>query len=185
MRDTNELAHQLLKEYGSLANLMESDSRELMNRFHISEHIATLITMVPSLSRRYQLSRHREKEVLDSSTRAGEFARSLFIGYPYEVFQLILLNSKNQVNHACVVQEGTINEATVYPRVIVENALRHKAVSVIIAHNHPGGSLSPSAADISVTKKIKTALESISIRLMDHIIVAGDSYVSFAERDLL
>ena len=185
MRDTNVLAHRLLKEYGSLANLMETNPKELVARCKISETTATLISMVPPLARSYLKSRHSEKTIIDSSTKAGEYVKNLFVGYSYEVFQVVLLNSKNQVNHACVIHEGTINEAAVYPRIIIETALRHKAVSVIIAHNHPGDSLTPSSADISVTKKIRTALESISIRLMDHIIVAGNSYISFAEKDLL
>ena len=71
-----------------------------------------------------------------------------------------------------------------FPR-LVETALRHQANSVILAHNHPGGSTRPSAADINVTIRIVTALESISIKVLDHIIVAGDKYVSFAERGLL
>lgn len=185
MRDTNVLAHSLLKEYGSLANLMETNPKELTARCKVSDTTATLISMIPSLARSYLKSRHGEKTVLDSSTKAGEYVKNLFVGYSYEVFQMVLLNSKNQVNHACVIHEGTINEAAVYPRIIVETALRHKAVSVIVAHNHPGGSLMPSTADLNVTKKIKTALEAISIRLMDHIVVAGNSYTSFAEKDLL
>lgn len=185
MKDTNVLAHRLLKEYGSLANLMEADPKELMDRCKLSPITSTLITMIPPLSRRYLVSRHREKLTIDSTTKAGDYVKSLFVGYSYEVFQVILLNSKNQVNHACVIHEGTINEAAVYPRMIVEAALRHKAVSVIIAHNHPGGTKTPSSADISVTKKIRTALEAISIRLMDHIIIAGNTYTSFAEKELL
>lgn len=185
MRDTNVLAHRLLKEYGSLANLMETNPKELVSRCKISENTATLISLIPPLSRCYLMSRHSEKTVLDSSTKAGDYVKNLFVGYSYEVFQIVVLNSKNQVNHSCVIHEGTINEAAVYPRLIVETALRHKAVSIIIAHNHPGGSMMPSSADISVTKKIRTALEAISIRLMDHIIVAGNTYTSFAEKDLL
>jgi len=101
------------------------------------------------------------------------------------VFYVLCLDSQNRVNYAALVHEGTINEAPVYPRLIVETALRHQANSVILAHNHPGGSLQPSKADIDVTKKIIAALEPISIKVMDHIIVAGDKYFSFAEKGLL
>ena len=84
-----------------------------------------------------------------------------------------------------MVHEGTINESPVYPRLIVETALRHKANSVILAHNHPGGSLNPSKADVDATRRIAAALEAISIKVVDHIIVCGGKYVSFAERGLL
>ena len=89
------------------------------------------------------------------------------------------------MNHATLVHEGTINEAPVYPRRIVETALHHKANTIIVAHNHPGGSLRPSRGDIDVTGKIRIATESIGIRVVDHIIVAGDQFFSFAENGLL
>jgi len=110
---------------------------------------------------------------------------SLLAGRIYEVFYVICLDSQNKVNHAALVHEGTINEAAVYPRLIVEAALRHKAVSVILAHNHPGGGMQPSKADIEVTLKIKEALKAISIGTVDHVIAAGDKYYSFAENNLL
>jgi len=89
------------------------------------------------------------------------------------------------VNYAALVHEGTINEAPVYPRLIVETALRHQANSIILTHNHPGGSMEPSSADIDTTKKIVAAIEAISIKVMDHIIVAGEKYYSFAEKGLI
>ena len=72
-----------------------------------------------------------------------------------------------------------------YPRVIVEAVLRHQAHSVILAHNHPGGTLEPSQADINITRKITAALETISVRVLDHIIVADGKYFSFADHGLI
>ncbi|MDD2212028.1 MAG: JAB domain-containing protein, partial [Clostridia bacterium] len=108
-----------------------------------------------------------------------------FVGRIYEAFYLICLDAQNRINNAVLVHEGTINEASVYPRVIVETALRHQANSVILAHNHPGGTLRPSHADLEVTKKISSVLAAISIYVSDHIIVAGEQYFSFAENGLL
>lgn len=110
---------------------------------------------------------------------------SLFTGRLNEAFYVICLDSQNKVNQATLLHEGTINEAPVYPRLIVETALRHQAVSIILAHNHPGGSLKPSQPDLDVTRKIKAATEAISITVVDHIIVAGDGYYSFAENRVL
>jgi len=107
------------------------------------------------------------------------------LGRLNEVFYVICLDSQNKVNHATLLHEGTINEAPVYPRLIVETALRYQAASIILAHNYPGGSLQPSQADVDVTRKIKQATEAISIIVADHIIVAGESYYSFAENRLL
>ena len=110
---------------------------------------------------------------------------ALFTGRLNEAFYVICLGSQNKVNQATLLHEGTINEAPVYPRLIVETALRHQAASIILAHNHPGGSQKPSQADLDVTRKIKLATEAIAIPVVDHIIVAGESYYSFAENRML
>lgn len=185
MRDTNELAHKMINEFGSLAGLFEADPKDVCRRCGVSENTAILLSLIPSLARRYFKGKWGDKPVLNSSTKAGEYAVSLFTGRTYEVFYVICLDAQNRVNYAAMVHEGTINEAPVYPRLIVETALRHQANSVILAHNHPGGSLQPSRADIEVTKKIITALSAISITVVDHIITAGDKYFSFAEKGLL
>lgn len=185
MKDTNELAHRMIKEFGSLAGLFEADAKDIARRCDVTENTAILVSLIPSLSRRYFLGKWGDKPVINSSSKAGEYAVSLLAGRVYEVFYVVCLDTQNRVNYSDMVHEGTINEAAIYPRLIVETALRHQASSVILAHNHPGGSIQPSGADISVTKKIITALDSISIKVLDHIIVAGDRYTSFAERGLL
>ncbi len=185
MKDTNEIAHKMMIEFGSLAGLFEADPKDICKRCGVSENTAILVSLIPSLSRRYFRGKWGDKPVLDSSTKAGEYLISLFTGRTYENFFVICLDSQNRVNYAALVHEGTINEAPVYPRLIVETSLRHKANSIILAHNHPGGNLQPSSADIEVTRKIVTAIEAISIKVMDHIIVAGEKYYSFAEKDLI
>ena len=184
-KDTNELAHRMLKEYGTLHDLLEAHPRDIARRCGVSINTATLISLCVPLARRYMKRKWGNRPVLNSSSRAGEYALSLFAGRVYEAFFAICLDSQNRVNHAALVHEGTINEAPVYPRIIVETALRHKANSVILAHNHPGGSLKPSVADIEVTKKIYSALLPISIRVVDHIIIAGERYTSFAEQGIM
>jgi DNA repair protein RadC len=184
-RDTNEIAHELLKKYGSLANVFEADINDLIKTPGIGENSAFILSLIPSLARRYFKDKWGSKPVIDSSSKAGQYAVSLFAGRLYEAFYVICLDAQNKVNFPVLLHEGTINESPVYPRLVVEAALRHQANSVILAHNHPGGSLKPSQADIEVTERIRTALESISIRVIDHIIVAGDKYVSFAEMGLM
>lgn len=185
MKDTNELAHRMISEFGSLAGLFEADPKDICKRCQVSENTAILVSLIPSLARRYFKGKWGDKPVLNSSVKAGEYAISLFAGRIYENFFVICLDSQNRVNYAALVHEGTINEAAVYPRLIVETALRHQANSIILAHNHPGGSNQPSDEDIEVTKKIAAAVEAISIKVMDHIIVAGEKYYSFAEKGLI
>lgn len=185
MKDTNELAHKMIREFGSLAGLFEADPKDICNRCGVSENTAILVSLIPSLSRRYFKGKWGDKPVLNSSTKAGEYAISLFAGRTYEAFFVICLDSQNRVNYAALLHEGTLNEVSVYPRLVVEMVLRHQANSVILAHNHPGGSLNPSNDDIELTKKIKAALEPISVKVVDHIIVAGEKYISFKERNLI
>ena len=185
MKDTNELAHKIINEFGTLAGLFEADPKDIRERCGVSENTSIMVSLVPSLSRRYLKTKWGDKPVLSSSSKAGEYAISLFAGRTYEAFFLICMDAQNRVIHADLVHEGTINEAPVYPRMIVEAALRHKANSVVLAHNHPGGGLQPSNADIEVTQRITAALETISISIIDHIIVAGNKYVSFAEKGLI
>lgn len=185
MKDTNKLAHKLIKEFGSLSAVFDADPKDLCAKGGLTENSAILLSLIPSLLRKYNHGKFKSKPQLNSSSKAGEYAVSLFTGRLYEVFYVICLDSQNRVNHATLLHEGTINEAPVYPRLIVETALRHQANSIMVAHNHPGGSMKPSQADIEVTKRIKMAAEAISIKLLDHIVVAGEGYYSFAENGLL
>ena len=184
-QDTNKLAHRMLQEFGSLANIFEAHPSEICKRCNISEHIGILISLVAPLAKKYEKNKFRKRPTLNSSAKAGEFALSLFTGRKYECFYVICLDIKSKLNYASLVHEGTINEVPVYPRLVVETALMHKAVTVILAHNHPGGTLAPSEGDKEVTMKIKEALRAISIHLADHIIVAGNKYFSFSENGII
>jgi DNA repair protein RadC len=184
-RDTNALAHRMIKEFGTFHDLVEADPRDIARRCKVSLNTALLISLAAPLSRRYLKQKWGSRPLINSSSKAGDYAIALFAGRVYECFFVICLDSQNHVNHAALVHEGTINEAPVYPRIIVETALRHKANSIILAHNHPGGSLRASNADIEVTRKICQAMKPISIQVVDHIIVAGDRYTSFAEQGIM
>lgn len=183
--DSTALCESLLAKFGSISSVFEADFKDLQTIKGVSGNIAMLISLMPALARNYMTDKWGEKPVLNSSAKAGDYATSLFTGRTYEAFYVICLDSQNRVNFADLTHEGTINEAPVYPRLVVESALRHQANSVILCHNHPGGSLQPSTADIEVTKRIVTALDAIGIKVADHIIVAGDKYTSFAEKGLI
>ncbi|HBI74008.1 MAG TPA: hypothetical protein DDY59_12590 [Lachnospiraceae bacterium] len=185
VKDTNELAHRIIREFGTLHDLLEADPLDIQRRCGVSSNTAVLLSMIAPLSRRYLKEKWGDRPLVNSSKKAGEYAVTLFAGRVYECFFILCLDAQNRVNHAALVHKGTINEAPVYPRIIVETALRHKANSIILAHNHPGGSLKASGADIDVTRKICQAMKPISIHVADHIIVAGDRYVSFAEQGLM
>jgi DNA repair protein RadC len=135
--------------------------------------------------KRINVSAFKGKIILKSSSKAGEYFIKELQFLKNEVFLLTLFDSQNRLIKTEIVSRGSINESPVYPREIVKIVLDNNANSVILAHNHPGGSLQPSSADTEVTRLIKTALEAISIKVVDHIIVAEGKYTSFAEKGLI
>ena len=147
-RDTNEIAHRLIKKFGALSNVIEADVKDLMTIEGIGENAAVFLSMISATSGYYLKNKQGDKPVIDSSSKAGEYVLSLFIGQKYEVFYVVCLDSQNRVSWADILFEGTLNETSIYPRNLIEVALRHKANSIIIAHNHPGGSLKPSSEEL-------------------------------------
>jgi DNA repair protein RadC len=115
------------------------------------------------------------------------FGKSLSVGsiLPLLWTKFRYLNAQNRLIKTVTASRGTVNETAIYPREIVKQAILNNAHTVILGHNHPGNSLKPSQADISTTKNIKAALETVNIKVLDHIIVSGDCFTSFAEEGLL
>ena len=183
MKDTNELAHEMLNEFGSLVNLFEADPTLIMSRCRVSMNVAVLISMIPQLFRRYSTNKFLvDRPVLNSTKKIGNYAVALMMGKVIENFYLICLNNQRKLIEAVLVSEGTIDEIPIYPRKIVEIVLKYNATSIVLVHNHPGGSFEPSLPDIEATQKIIRALEPLDIEVLDHIVVAGNAYYSFVER---
>lgn len=181
-QDTNPIAHRFIKEFGSLANLLEADVKDIIKRLGVTENIAVLLSLMPPLANYYLRNRWDKNILLNDAETAGKFAASLFAGKITESLFLICLDKQRRSNFVSLIAEGTIDETAVYPRKIAEEAIRGQAVSVILAHNHPGGSARPSASDVEMTHRIAEGLSFIGITLLDHIIVSEDKYYSFAAR---
>ena len=184
-RDTNELAHKMIAQFGTLHNLFEASPHEISRRCKVTKHVAVLVSMVPQLAKRYGMSKWKKGARLNSSRQAAEYCKTLFVGEVNECMYLVCLSHQRNIIYAEKISEGTITQTMVYPRIIVQSALKHQAVAVIIAHNHPGGASAPSKSDLELTKQIIKALDAIDIQVDDHIIVAGDDYYSFSERKAL
>ncbi len=174
-----EIIKKAIDDFGML------DIVKYLNSLDLTSTQRRKLELLNLYHRRMLTSAHKDKPVLSSSSKAGEFALNLFTDKAYECFYTICLDSQNRVNKAILINEGTLNEAPVYPRIIVETALTYRANSIILSHNHPGGSQSPSQADIDVTQRIRQALEPIGIKVVDHIIVYDSHFTSFAEKGLL
>jgi DNA repair protein RadC len=106
-------------------------------------------------------------------------------GLEREEFHVAFLTTQHEIIAVETMFTGTIDSASVYPREIAKRALQLNAAAVILAHNHPSGTTSPSLADQTLTKRVKAGLELLDVRTLDHIIVAGKSNISFAEKGLI
>ena len=127
-----------------------------------------------------------DKEIT-SSTQAAKVCKELYdmSDLSYEKMVMLTLNTKLQVVGCFEVSRGTVDESTIYPREIVTRALLTNAKAVILAHNHPSGTVGPSGTDISITRKVKDILTMLDIRLLDHIIIAHDQTYSMADNGQL
>ena len=180
-KDTNEIAHRLLKEFGSLANVLDASGEDLMNVEGIGMNSAVLLSCISDVFRKYKQSLMDKNPLIETTSGAMIYAKNLLEGRKYENLYVICLNGKGEIIHSRKVAEGTLSEVSAYPRKIVEAALQCKAFSVILAHNHPGGSAMPSEADLLVTRKVAKALALVDIELKDHIIVGKDKAISLKE----
>jgi DNA repair protein RadC len=176
---TEDNAGLFLQEH-SLADLVK-----YVDVYNITKAQKRKLLLLYDFVRRVSTAKYKDKTLLDSSTRTGEFfiVHSKF--HRTEVLKAALLDAQNRLITVVVLAKGTLNEAPIYPREIIRKVLNYNANSVILCHNHPGGSLSFSNSDIQATKKVAQALETIAVKLVDHILVSEDKYSSMAEKGLI
>ncbi len=183
--DVNPLAHRILAEFGTLTMLLASDAVEIASRCHIKESTAMLLTLQMAFLKRLQQEKWKDKISIDSVSKASAYAVDLLSHYTYERFYIMCLDTQKRLIHTCFIAEGTLHHADVQMRTLVEAALKYKASSVILLHNHPGGAAKPSLSDVTLTMEVQKILMAIDIDVVDHIIVADDAYYSFLEHDYL
>lgn len=184
-RDTNEIAHALLECFGSLEGVFYASERELLQVPGIGTNAAALIRLVPQLMKKSALSRPDRREVIMNSSDAGRYFVPRFMYEQDEVVYLLCLDGQKRVIKCAEMGRGVFNCVETSIRRIVETALKYKSSSVILAHNHPDGLALPSSEDDMVTKQVSTALALVGVSLEDHIIVAGDDFVSFADSGIM
>ena len=150
----------------------------------IGEAKAVSIAAALELGLRRDVSAKKTDSIIQSKD-AAEYLRAQLKYKNHEVFAVVYLNRSNKIKHHEIISEGGITGTVADPRIILKKALENDAVSIILCHNHPSGSVKPSRADEILTKKIKEAAGYFDIAVMDHIIVSEDGYYSFADEGLL
>lgn len=184
-RDVKPFAKALIKRFGSLSGVIDASQKELEEVSGIGPKSAILIKMVKEICSVYLGERIKGRDVLSSPQAVVDFVRMRLSGLPHEAFMVIYLNTKNEVLHYEVIQEGTVDRAVVFPRRIIEKALSHHASGLILVHNHPSGHYHPSEDDKHLTQNIISVARTLDLRVLDHIVVGKDGHFSFMENKLL
>lgn len=187
-RDKNaiELAREILQlGKNNLNELGKLPVKKIMKIRGVGMAKAITIAAALELGRRRQAILALHKPVVKSSRDIATYLQTMLRDYPYEVFAVVFLNRANGIIHFEIISEGGITGTVADPRVILKKALQEDAISIILCHNHPSGSLRPSRNDIDLTIKIREAARYLDISVVDHIIVSQDGYVSFADEGLI
>lgn len=179
--DTNEIAHRLLKKFGSLSAVFDASVEELCTVDGIGVHSATLIKLIPEISSAYGVDKTRNIKIFNSVQELGAYFVPKFIGKKDEESYILLLDNKNKAIKCELIAKGNVDAVQLSVRSIISRAINYNATSVVIAHNHPAGVAIPSASDIKMTKRLFEALRLADIKLKDHIIVADDDFVSLRQ----
>ncbi|MBW6485412.1 MAG: DNA repair protein RadC [Syntrophobacterales bacterium] len=184
-RDIKPLAKELLSRFGSLKGIIDAEPAELKKIDGISDHTAILFKLLKEVSALYLQQKAKEKPQISCTSELINFCRTTLGGKKDEEFCVIYLDVQNQIIEFETLQKGTVNQATVYPRQVLENALRKKASAIILVHNHPSGHVRPSEADLRITKTISETARLLDINVHDHIIVGEDRFFSFREEGMM
>ena len=180
-RDVKLLAKELIRKFGSFAEVVNAPLEELMLVKGVKENTAAVLRIVRECSVRssWQSLKGMDAPVISDFDAMVDYCRSAMAYQTVEEFRIIFLNSKLYVIGEEIQQRGTVDQVAIHPREVIKSAMMHGASAMILVHNHPSGIVTPSKADMEITKRIKEAAEAVSIRLFDHLIISKSSVYSF------
>jgi DNA repair protein RadC len=184
-QDVKDRAKELLREFGSLKEIVDAEIGDLEKVKGIGEHTAILFKLVKEIAALYLKQKAKEKRQVSCTTELLDFCRTVMGAKKDEEFCVIYLDAQNQIIEFETIQKGIVNQAVVYPRQVLESALKKKASAIILAHNHPSGHVRPSDADIRLTKTIQETAKVLDILVHDHIIIGENRFFSFREEGLM
>jgi len=178
-RDTKGVARRLLKRFDSFAATISATPAELLAVEGVGEAGAAALKLVQGASLRLLRDAVREKPVLNDWSRMIDYLIAALAYERVEQARVLFLDSKLRLLADEIQTRGTINQTMIYPREIVRRALELNATGIVLVHNHPSGDPAASREDMAMTKAVQRAAAALSIALHDHIIIAGNQWVSF------
>lgn len=177
-----DLARSLISEFGGLRNLLCAPRNQVCRLPGVGSVKYAQLQAAAELARRVAQENLQRGQVLTNPDLTRDYLMRQLADRSYEVFAVLLLDSQHRVIQFVELFRGTIDSASVYPREVVSLVLEKKAAAVIVCHNHPSGIAEPSQADRRITERLKNALATIDVSLLDHMVVGDREIVSFAER---
>ena len=184
--DTNATAHRLLEKYVTIAAVLNADAEELMKIEGVGKRCATFLTTLPSLLGIAERSLISDTPImLDTSEKISDFAKTYFYGKLNEEAYLFCLNSTYRLLAVTRISRGAPDETYVYPAQVVSQALRDKACTAVMVHNHPCGEVKPSNGDVLLSRALARAFEAVQIKFADSMIITEKEFFSMREMGYL
>jgi DNA repair protein RadC len=183
--DVKPLAKELLGAFGSFRAILDADIADLEARKGVGPHTAILLKLVKDLASLYLRQKAVEKPQITCTAELLDYCRTSMGGLKDERFSVVYLDARNRIIDVETIQEGIVNQAVVYPRKVLENALKRKASALILVHNHPSGYVQPSDADVRLTRTLQETARALDILIHDHLIVGENRIFSFREEGMM
>ena len=185
-RGVLQMAQELLDGFGGIAGLLNAGTDDLKRVKGMGGTAKRAeLAAVLELARRAIAQQLKSREVFSSPGAVKQYLQLHLAAKAHEVFAVLFLDAQNRLVAMEELFRGTLTQTSVYPREVVMHALQHQAASVVLAHNHPSGTVQPSRADEALTQTLKAALALVDVRVLDHVIVAPGDALSMAEKGLL
>ncbi len=180
-KDTNPIAHELISTFGSFAGVLDADIQALTEIKGMTKNAAILIKSILPLARKYIQCKGDATNNLKTFEDIGKYFMSKYLGIKSETSSILCLKGKGDIISFEIISDGDLDSTGLSIRTVLEKVIKTSATAVVIAHNHPSGIALPSAQDIEITKMVADALNTISVSLVDHIIIANNDYISMAQ----
>ena len=177
-----DLARNMIHQFGGLRSLLSASKSQVCKLAGVGPVKYAQLQAAAEISKRIAHENLQRGQILTNPDLTRDYLMRQLADRSYEVFALLLLDTQHRVIQFVELFRGTIDSASVYPREVVSLVLEKKAAAVIVCHNHPSGIAEPSQADRRITERIKNALATIDVSLLDHMVVGDQEIVSFAER---
>jgi DNA repair protein RadC len=184
--DTNKLAHRLLSQFGTIQGVLNADPKTLESITGVgsrtAKFLSSLLTLLGVVERSIKTNPAPKFDTLENTVK---YVKSYFHGKLNEAAYLFSLTASNRLCAINKISDGIGGETFVFPQKVARQAIHDYANGVVLAHNHPGGSVNPSTSDIMLSRKLEDAFKAVDIRFIDSIIISGDNYFSLSQKGYL